>query len=188
MIKDPERLIDVRLACEGDRQAFGRLIDDYGGLVYTLLQRMVQDRDTAEDLAQDTFVKAWTRLRSLRKHASFPSWICSTARRTALDHMRTIRARKEVSMPEESFIDTPDERKPELSAEGITLLEQAVGKLSVRDRQLITLAYWNELSFTDVGRIMGIPEPNVRVYLHRARKRLREHLKGNENELLQQID
>ena len=58
-------------------------------------------------------------------------------------------------MPEESFVDTPDESKPELSAEGITLLEQAVGKLSVRDRQLITLAYWNELSFTDVGRIMG---------------------------------
>ncbi|MCK4807238.1 MAG: sigma-70 family RNA polymerase sigma factor, partial [Candidatus Aegiribacteria sp.] len=162
--------------------------DDYGGLVYTLLQRIVQDRDTAKDLAQDTFVKAWTRLRSLRKHASFPSWICSTARRTALDHLRTIKARKEVSMPAESFVESPDEDKPELSAEGIALLERAVCKLSERDRQLITLAYWKELSFTDVGRIMGIPESNVRVYLHRARKRLRELLRGHENELLQQID
>ncbi len=188
MINDPDRLIDVRLACEGDRQAFGRLIDDYGGLVHTLLLRMVQDRDTAMDLAQETFVKAWTRLRSLRKHESFPSWICSTARRTALDHLRRIKVRKEVSMPEESFIESADESKPELSAEGIVLLEQAVCKLSERDRQLITLAYWNELSFADVGRIMGIPVPNVRVYLHRARKRLREHLKGHENELLQQID
>lgn len=188
MIKDPERLSDVRLACEGDRQAFGRLIDDYGGLVYTLLQRMVQDRDTAEDLAQDTFVKAWTRLHSLRKQASFPSWICSTARRTALDHLRRLRFRKEVSMPEETFVEIPKENEPELSTEGIALLEHAVSKLSERDRQLITLAYWNELSFTDVGRIMGIPEPNVRVYLHRARKRLREHLRGYENELLQQID
>ena len=188
MIKDPERLNDVRLACEGDRQAFGRLMFEKGEVLAKILQRMVRDHDTARDLAQDTFLKAWTRLRSLRRHASFPSWICSTARRTALDHMRAIKARKEVSMPEESFVDTPDERKPELSAEGITLLEEAVGKLSVRDRQLITLAYWNELSFTDVGRIMGIPEPNIRVYLHRARKRLREHLRGYENELLQQID
>jgi len=188
LINDPDRLSDVRLACEGDRQAFGRLIDDYGGLVYTLLLRMVQDRDTAEDLAQDTFVKAWTRLRSLRKHASFPSWICSTARRTALDHLRRLRVRKEVSMPEEGFIEKSNDHKPELSAEGIVLLEQAVCKLSERDRQLITLAYWKELNLTDVGRIMDIPEPNVRVYLHRARKRLREHLRGYENELLQQIE
>lgn len=188
MIKDPERLNDVRLACEGDRQAFGRLIDDYGGLVHTLLQRMVRDHDTARDLAQDTFVKAWTKLRTLRKHASFPSWICSTARRTALDHLRTIKTRKEVSMPEESFVESPKENEPELSTEGITLLEHAVCKLSDRDRQLITLAYWKEFNLLDIGRIMGIPEPNVRVYLHRARKRLREHLRGYENELLQQID
>ena len=188
MINDPDRLNDVRLACEGNRQAFGRLIDDYGGLVYTLLHRMVQDRDTARDLAQDTFIKAWTRLRTLRKHASFPSWICSVARRIALDHLRRMKTRKEVSMPEESFIESPDEHRPELSAEGIALLEQAVYKLSERDRQLITLAYWKEMDTADVGRVMGIPEPNVRVYLHRARKRLREHLRGYENELLQQID
>ena len=91
-------------------------------------------------------------------------------------------------MPEESFIESPDEHRPELSAEGIALLEQAVYKLSERDRQLITLAYWKEMDTADVGRVMGIPEPNVRVYLHRARKRLREHLRGYENELLQQID
>ncbi|MEN8209615.1 MAG: sigma-70 family RNA polymerase sigma factor [Candidatus Fermentibacteria bacterium] len=188
MIKDPDRLSDVRLASTGDRQAFGRLIDDYGGLVYTLLLRMVADRDTAKDLAQDTFVKAWTRLHSLRKHASFPSWICATARRTALDHLRRIKTRKEVSMPEENFVDIPEENEPELSTEGIALLEHAVSKLSDRDRQLITLAYWKELNLADVGRIMGIPESNVRVYLHRARKRLREHLRGYENELLQQID
>ena len=91
-------------------------------------------------------------------------------------------------MPEESFVEIPDNCTQELSPEGIVLLEQAVCKLSDRDRQLITLAYWKELNLSDVGRIMGIPEPNVRVYLHRARKRLREHLRGYENELLQQID
>ncbi len=187
MITDPDRLSDVRLAREGDRQAFGRLIDDYGGLVHMLLLRMVHDRDTAMDLAQDTFVKAWTRLSSLRKHASFPSWICSTARRTALDHLRRKKVRREVSMPEESFVANANSREQELSVEGIVLLEQAVCRLSERDRQLITLAYWSELSLTEVGRIMGIPEPNVRVYLHRARKRLIEHLRGHEDELLQQI-
>jgi RNA polymerase sigma-70 factor (ECF subfamily) len=187
LITDPDRLSDVRLACEGDRQAFGRLVDDYGGLVHTLLLRMVHDRDTAMDLAQETFVKAWIRLRSLRLHASFPSWICSTARRTALDYMRRKKVRKEVSMPEESFIDRTVEEEPELSAEGIILLEQAVCSLSERDRQLVTLAYWSELSLSEVGHIMGIPEPSVRVYLHRARKRLREHLRGHEDELLQQI-
>lgn len=91
-------------------------------------------------------------------------------------------------MPEENFVESLNESKPELSEKGLVLLEQAVCKLSERDRQLITLAYWNELSLKDVGRIMGIPVTNVRVYLHRARKRLREHLKGYENELLQQID
>ena len=188
MITDPDRLSDVRLACEGDRQAFGRLIDDYGGLVHTLLLRMVNDRDTALDLAQETFVKAWTKIRSLRKQESFPSWICSTARRTALDHLRRKRVRKEVRMSEENFIGSTAESEPELSEEGIVLLEKAVCRLSERDKQLITLAYWKELSLLDVGRIMGIPESNVRVYLHRARKRLREHLRGHEDELLQQIN
>ena len=91
-------------------------------------------------------------------------------------------------MPEEDFVESTVEREPELSAEGIVLLEQAVCRLSERDKQLITLAYWKELSLTEVGRIMGIPEPNIRVYLHRARKRLRELLRGHEDELLQQID
>jgi RNA polymerase sigma-70 factor (ECF subfamily) len=187
LITDRERLVDVDLARQGDRQAFGRLVDGYGGLVHTLLLRMVRDHDTALDLAQETFVKAWTRLRSLRKPASFPSWLCSTARRTALDHLRRTRARKEVSMPEEALADARWEPETGLSAEGMELLEQAVCRLSQRDRQLLTLAYWGELGLSEVGRIMGIPEPSVRVYLHRARKRLREQLKGHEDELLQQI-
>jgi len=91
-------------------------------------------------------------------------------------------------MPEESILEIQDDSRQELSPEAVALLEQAVCKLSERDRQLITLAYWKELNLSDVGRIMGIPEPNVRVYLHRARKRLREHLRGYENELLQQIE
>ena len=89
-------------------------------------------------------------------------------------------------MPEETFADEGG-REPELSAEGILLLERAVFKLDERDRQLVTLAYFNELSLVEVGRIMGIPEANVRVYLHRARKKLRELLRGHEDELLQQI-
>ena len=91
-------------------------------------------------------------------------------------------------MPEENIQEIRDDFKEGLSPEGIALLEQAVCRLSERDRQLITLAYWKELSLSDVGRIMGIPDSNVRVYLHRARKRLREQLRGYENELLQQID
>lgn len=186
MITDPEKLKDVRCAAEGDRQAFGRLVDSYGGLVHTLLLRMVHDSDTASDLFQETFLKAWIKLKTLRKQSSFPSWICSTARRTALDHFRKRKVRKEVPMPEETFVEE-DGREPELSAEGIMLLEQAVFRLGERDRQLVTLAYFNELSLVEVGRIMGIPEANVRVYLHRARKRLRELLRGHEDELLQQI-
>ena len=85
--------------------------------------------------------------------------------------------------------DVPDSSVPEPSRRSLLdhrreLLEEAIGMLGERDRSLITLAYFDELRPREVAGILNIPEGNLRVYLHRARRRLRELLRGKEDELL----
>lgn len=181
----------VREAMLGSRQAFGILVERYSGLVYHLLFRIVGGaagrEETVRDLCQDVFLKAFTSLRSLRDPEKFPSWLATVARRRAIDHLRR-RGPAEVSLDEGRF-DVPDSSVPEPSRRSLLdhrreLLEEAIGMLGERDRSLITLAYFDELRPREVAGILNIPEGNLRVYLHRARRRLRELLRGKEDELL----
>ena len=175
----------VRAARKGDRGAFSRLVKMYERLVYTLIVRIVRDEDMALDLSQEAFLKAYRKMRTLRKPQAFVAWLCAIARRTALDHVR--RSSLEITGAEralelESAVEDPD---PLDDSAG--LLRRAMESLSPRDRQLLTLAYFEEMSMAQVGKVMDIPAGNVRVYVHRARKRLRDKLRGHEDELLRQI-
>ncbi|MBD3370215.1 sigma-70 family RNA polymerase sigma factor [Candidatus Fermentibacteria bacterium] len=176
----------VERAKSGSREAFGRLAERYGDLVYGLSLRIARDTDMAEDLSQETFVKAFSKLHTLRKPESFVSWLCSIARRTALDHVR--KGKRELTGLDRTLeIETATEDDPPAHLTGSKIIENALMKLGERDRELLTLAYYEELSLAEVGKILDIPEGNVRVYLYRARQRLRKKLKGFEDDLLQQI-
>lgn len=185
MIDSAERLELVRSARGGDTAAFSRLVEIYERLVFTLTVRIVRDEEMARDLSQETFLKAYRKLRTLRKPAAFVSWLCSIARRTALDYVR--RAGVEITGSEKLLELKTATTDPDPHRDCGRLLREAIGRLRPRDRQLLTLAYFQEMSMAEVGRVMDIPQKNVRVYVHRARKRLREQLRGYEDELLQQI-
>ena len=163
--------------------AFTELVKSYSGLVYSIARRMVRDADGAEDVSQETFVKAWTSIGLLRASSGFTSWISTIANRASLDY---IRKRKPEDPCGEEADEVPGADCPP-PAGSIPLLERAMGRLSQRDRLLLTLFYYGELSNSEVSEVTGIPEENVRVYIHRARRRLRSLLEGRENELLQQV-
>jgi RNA polymerase sigma-70 factor (ECF subfamily) len=181
----------VREAMQGCRQAFDILVERYSGLVYHLLFRIVGGaagrEESVRDLCQDVFLKAFTSLRSLRDPEKFPAWLATMTRRLAIDHLRR-KGPSEVSLDERG-LDLPDSSVPDPSRRSTLdrrreLLEEAIGMLGERDRSLITLAYFDELRPSEVAGILSIPEGNLRVYLHRARRRLRELLRGKEDELL----
>jgi len=172
----------VENARGGDVGAFTDLVKSHSGLVYGIARRMTRDADGAEDVSQETFVKAWLNIRLLRENSSFTSWLSSIAHRASLDFLRK---RK----PEDPCGEEADEIAARACQEpsGSPVLDSALSQLSQRDRLVLTLFYFGELSSSEVAEVTGIPVENVRVYVHRARRRLRSLLEGRENELLQQV-
>jgi len=127
-------------------------------------------------------MKGWIKLRKLKKYEAFPGWIASIARTTCLNAIEKRNRMLEVG-EEESVLENLDPAMPTCYAPDRVILEEAIARLSLRDRQLITLSYFQELSSPEVAGIMDIPVGTVRVYLLRARAKLKEILKGRENEL-----
>ena len=173
----------VQDAIKGNRDSYGILIKNYTGFIYTMALRMTQDHHLAEDLCQETFIKGWIKLKSLKKHEAFPGWIAAIARRTCLNAIEKRNRKKEVGA-EESVLENLNPSLPPSYSPARIVLEEAISRLSLRDRQLITLSYFQELSSAEVAEILDISAGAVRVSLMRARENLKELLKGKENELL----
>ncbi len=168
-------------AKRGDEQAVTRLITLFKGLVFTVIYRMVNDYHISEDLTQDTFVKAFLHIKKVKNEKHFRAWICTIARNLVRDHFRREKRHPTVSLDEigeqtgQSGLETTRKRM---------IIQDALARLSERDRMLLTLAYYQGMSLAEVGAVMKLKEKNVKVCLHRARKRLRKELRGYEHELL----
>jgi RNA polymerase sigma-70 factor (ECF subfamily) len=168
-------------ARDGDEQAISRLITIHKGLIYTIVIRMVTNADTARDLTHDAFVRAFRKLRDLRTPGNFQPWLCAIARRIVFDHFRTEKRKRTVSLEEIGDISAG----PDLAAvRRRMIIQDALSRLNPRDRLLLVLAYYQGFSHREVAQALKIPESNVRVYIQRARDRLRKLLKGREHELL----
>jgi RNA polymerase sigma-70 factor (ECF subfamily) len=173
----------VQDAIKGDSDSYGILIKSYTGFVYTMALRMTRDHHMAEDLCQETFIKGWIKLKKLKKYEAFPGWIATIARRTCLNAIEKRNRKKEVG-EEESALENLNPTWPPSYNPARVVLEESISRLSLQDRQLLTLSYFQELSSAEVAEIMGISSSTVRVYLMRAREKLKAILKGRENELL----
>ncbi len=173
----------VQAAIQGNRDSYGILVKNYTGFVYTMALRMTGDHHMAEDLCQDTFVKGWLKLSKLQEPAAFSGWIATIARRTCLNAVEK-RSRKMEVGGEDTLLVNLNPTLPVSYDPTRIVLEEAIAQLSLRERQLITLCYFEELSSSEVAEVMEIPAGTVRVYLLRARAKLKEILKERENELL----
>ena len=169
-------------ALAGSQSAFERIVRRYQRPVISLIARMTGDRALAEELAQDTFVKAYRNLAAFDTQRRFSSWIFRIAHNTALDALRRSR-RPEVSMdartgPEALAFDPPAPALPdplERRALGAAL-EAAMARLRPNFRAAILLRYEEGLSFEDIGHVIGVPEATARSHVHRARKELAGYL------------
>ena len=171
----------IRSAQDGDEHAMSELITMHKGLVFTVIFRMVNDYDISQDLTQETFIKVCLNIRKVKNAKHFRAWICIIARNVARDYFRRAKRSRTVSLEE---IGEPiGQSGLELTRRNM-IIQDALGRLAERDRMLLTLAYYQGFSLAEVAEIMKLSEQNVKVCLHRARKRLREELQGYEDELL----
>lgn len=174
----------IRNAQEGDERAMTEVITLYKGLVFTILFRMTNDYDASEDLAQETFIKAFMNIRKVKSAGHLKPWLCTIARNVARDHLRKTKRRPAVSLEE---IDEVRGRSNIEITRRRVIIQQALAKLPERDRLALTLMYYQGSSLAELAEVMKLSENAVKVCVHRARKRLREQLKGYEDELLSAV-
>jgi RNA polymerase sigma-70 factor (ECF subfamily) len=171
----------IQNAQNGDERAMTELITIHKGLVYTIVLRMTNDYDAGQDLTQETFIKVFMNIKKVKNAEHFKPWLCTIARNVVRDYFRKERRHQIVSLEEVSgYHGHPD---LEITRRRV-IIQDALAKLAERDRMLLTLAYYQGLSLGEVANVMAMSEKNVKVCIHRARKRLRKHLEGYEHELL----
>ena len=165
----------VRAVLAGDRQAFGVLVDRHLPSVVGVVSRIVCNRADAEDLAQDTFVRAFQRLSQYGQAHSFRNWLLKIATNLALNHLQA--RRRERSRYPRIAEDRPErveavEEGPELP--GPRQWQHWLSKLDESQRAAIVLFHFHELSYAEVAEALDVPVNTVRTHLHRGRRRLRE--------------
>jgi RNA polymerase sigma-70 factor (ECF subfamily) len=186
-VADPEGAQLAAAVAGGSQDAFRTLVLRHQDRVYRLVVRMVRDPAVAEDLTQETFLKAYRAMGSYDPRWKLGSWLLKIAHNATIDHLRRQRldTRPLEAAPDEDgggLIDRladdslPD---PEQRARGMALargLQDAVGALEPAYRELVLLRFQEGLSYQEIAQISGLPLGTVKVRLHRGRKRLAEAL------------
>jgi RNA polymerase sigma-70 factor (ECF subfamily) len=168
-------------AQQGDQQAFAKLVEAYQLAVFNLAYRMLGNPSEAEDAAQETFLRAYTRLHTCDPQRKFSSWILAIASHYCIDRLRRRRGKDPVSLEElNSGRWLPDGKlKPEeqaLRQEQSVLIQRLLGELPADYRLVIILRYWHDLSYEEIAQITQTTESAVKSRLHRARQVMGEKL------------
>jgi len=186
-LSDPEV---VAIAQKGSEAAYRELISRYERPVFSLVFRMVRDRETAEDLSQETFIKVLNNLDRYSPEFKFSSWLFKIANNLTIDHLRrrrletvsiegapdavTSESAKATSIMVVSGNESPLEELE--SRELGTAIEHAIGRLRPEYRACILLRHVEDRSYEEIAEIVKLPLGTVKTYIHRARHELRAAL------------
>ena len=169
----------INQVLEGDHQAFRLLVDRYKHMVYTLAIRLVKNREDAEEVSQDAFMKAFRGLAAFKGSALFSTWMYKIAYRSALDHLKKRKRQPYTTTVEDAKVtgrDSQDPAAPIEAKERSERIKQAIDSLPGDVSTLMIFFYYEDLSLREIAKITGKSENAIKVGLHRGRKRLAEIL------------
>lgn len=176
-----ERSLIVR-AKAGEREAFSLLIRHNIQRVYRAAHAVVRNRDDAEDIAQETFVRAYQSIGRFDETRPLFPWLYRIARNLCLNRIERV-TKRETGLPEFEYL--PDAAAgPEesaIAAEERRLVRRAVGRLHDQHRQIIELSHFQECSYREIADILDVPMGTVMSRLYNARRKLKELLETDEN-------
>mgnify|MGYP000462201663 FL=1 len=160
----------------GNVQAFSFLVEKYQKLVYTLALKLLKKPEEAEEMAQDTFIKAFQKLDSYEGKSKFSTWLYSITYNACISELRKRRIefkslddRQISDQDEQKMYDYYRETKKEDQEKYLNL---ALEKLPEDDQVLVTLYYYESQSMDEISQITGLTVSNIKVKIHRARKRM----------------
>ena len=172
---------------KGETNLYSHFVNSYSNSIYSLIVRIVLTNEDAEELTQDSFLKAFKKLDSFKGDCSFSTWLFRIAYNTAISATR--KRKIEFPMVDEVMMDSVPDEAIDIFFDGdeneirLQKLEEAITKLNVEEKTLITLFYTENKSVAELARVLDLTPENVKVKLHRVRKKLYVLMtKGNENE------
>lgn len=171
-----EDLYYIEAVRKGNVQAFSYLVEKYQKLVYTLALKLLKRPEDAEELAQDTFIKAYQKLDSYEGKSKFSTWLYSITYNAGISELRKRRIEFK-SLEDQKFSDQDEMKMHDYYSETKKedqekYLNLALGKLPEDDQVLVTLYYYENQSMDDISEITGLTVSNIKVKIHRARKKM----------------
>ena len=172
----------------GNSYSFSHIVDQYKNKAYNLAFRICGNHEEAEELAQDSFLKAYRSLRSFKMRSSFATWLYRIVYNTAISHVRI--KKKGVLSLEDFPVDATDFMGTNTSEEEAekeyrsSLVNFVLQKINEEERGLISLYYYEEMSTEEISEVTGISKSNVKVKLFRARQKMLEIIERVEKKKL----
>src|SRR5262245_1636308 len=171
----------VARACRGDQEAFRLIFERYSRPVISFIYDQVGDRELAEELAQETFVRAYRSLHSLREEAKLSTWLFGIAKNVARESIRSdIKRRQQVDLDDAQVLDLSD-RGPVpvtqlLDKELNQVVQRSLALLDADKRMVFTLKVFHQCSYEEISEITGFSIPKLKTDLHRARAEMRQRV------------
>lgn len=176
----------IEAVLEGDGNAFRGLVETYQGRIYNIVYGMVHNRDDAQELTQDSFIKAYKKLNTFNLGTKFYTWLCRIAVNTTIDFLRKNKNKQTMSFEEGIAVqdssgvsDMHYESNPEQQAMKEETRQQiiaAVDELPEEQRKILILKELDGLSYKEIADVLEIPQGTVMSRLYYARKKLQEIL------------
>jgi len=168
----------------GDQQAYAGLVSRYQNYVFTLALRFTKNREDAEEVSQDIFIKAYKALADFRGQSRFSTWLYTIVNTTCISFLRKKRLDTH-SLDSDKVFQLADSQESGMHANQVEqksrihMVNQAIKMLSPDDAGIITLFYKNEQTLEEIAQILGVEVNAAKVRLHRARARLKEKIESN---------
>ena len=160
----------------GDLQQSSLLFERYHKPIFNFIARMTMDRELAEDLTQNVFIRMIQYSSSYHEGHKFKSWIYQIARNVFIDHFRSQKNKRPVMMDVEKVRDTlPDTQEEVIQLEREKLLQRSMDMLTEEQRELLVLTRFQRMKYEEVALIMNTTVANIKVKVHRAILKLKDH-------------
>lgn len=175
-----EEQVWLERAMEGDKEAFGKIIEAYQGPVFNLAYRMLSNANEAEEAAQEAFIRAYTRLDSYNPERKFSTWLLSITSNYCIDQIRKRRAillSIDEPLPPHPALMSDKAAGPEsqmIHSETEVMVQSLLSELAPDYRQAVVLRYWYDFSYEEIADVMDTTVSAIKSRLFRARKQLAE--------------
>ncbi|AEW00776.1 RNA polymerase subunit sigma [Niastella koreensis] len=182
----------INRVLQGEQALYAQLVKRYTPFVFTIVLRYTANREDAEEIAQDIFVKAYRSLADFRGESKFSTWLYTIVTTTCITFLR----KKKVpvhSLDTEQIFDLADNQNSTFKANQVEqkskvqVLNEALRLLSIDDARILALFYQAEQSLEEIGRILGVEPNTAKVKLHRARQRLKEKMETHFAEVVEEL-